>query len=253
MSKREARLNQLMELSQHYDNLHVKDAAKLLHVSEMTIRRDLRDVASFSLHLLGGYIVSNKENSDNGSHYFVSEQQQHNISEKMRIGLLAAKLIQNNETVFFDCGTTIPYIIDNISDSIHFTGICYSLNVFLALQKRENCKAILCGGLFESDNLIFTPINESSPLDIVYPSTSFISAAGISFKGVTCFNLAEVNWKIKAIRQSSRNILVADSSKFDELKSAYFAQLSDFDVLISEQIDDKYLSYCQKNNIVIYQ
>lgn len=253
MSKQQARLRQLTELSTQYDNLHVKDAAKLLNVSEMTIRRDLMNTGTSSLCLLGGYIVCNKEPSNNIARYFVSEQQQRNIQEKIHIGQLAAKLIENNDTVFFDCGTTIPYIIEYIDDSIYFTGVCYSLNVFLALQKRVNCKAILCGGIFDADNAIFTSINEQSPLDMLCPSKSFISAAGISLKGVTCFNLPEVNWKIKAMQRSNRNILVADSSKLDEVKPAYFAQLADFDEFVSNQVSDKYLTYCDKNNIKIYQ
>jgi len=252
MSKREDRIQQLIELSNKYDNLHIKDAAKLLNVSEMTIRRDLNDVVSYPLCLLGGYIIYNKE-YNSISQYCVSEQQQRNIDQKRYIGRLGAALVQNNDTIFFDCGTTIPYIIEYIPEHIHFTGLCYSLNVFLALQKRGNCKIILCGGAFGVDNAIFTSINEQSPLDIICPSKSFISAAGISFKGVTCFNLPEVTWKVKAISRSNTNVLIADSSKFDGLKSACFAQLSDFDIIISECISDKYLTYCQKNDITIYQ
>ncbi|WP_392552986.1 DNA-binding transcriptional repressor DeoR [Orbus wheelerorum] len=252
MSKREDRIAQLIELSNKHDNLHIKDAAKLLNVSEMTIRRDLSHAVSYPIYLLGGYIVYNKE-YNTISQYFMSAQQLRNISEKRHIGRIAANLIQNNEMIFFDCGTTIPYVIEHIPAQIYFTGLCYSLNVFQALQKRGNCKIILCGGIFESDNSIFTLINELSPLDVICPSKSFISAAGISLKGVTCFNLPEVSWKIKAISRSNTNVLVADSSKFDGVKSACFAQLADFDIIISEHVNDKYLSYCKKNNITIYQ
>jgi DeoR family deoxyribose operon repressor len=49
---------------------------------------------------------------------------------------------------FFDCGTTTPWIIDAIDDALPFTGVCYSLNTFLALQEKPQCRAILCGGSF---------------------------------------------------------------------------------------------------------
>ena len=252
MSKREERLLKLIELANQSVNLHVKDAAKQLNVSEMTIRRDINHSHCFPLCLLGGYIVRNQDHNQ-FSHYLVLEQQQRHTEEKLHIGLIAGKMVKNNDIVFFDCGTTIPYVIENIPEHIKFTGVCYSLNVFLALQKKKNCKVILCGGQLEIDNAIFTPIIESTPLDIICPSKSFISAAGISLKGVTCFNLNEVNWKIKAIHKSNLNILIADSSKFDELKAAYFGKLSDFDILISDHISEKYLSYCHQNNIKAYQ
>ncbi|VFT75909.1 Deoxyribose operon repressor [Klebsiella aerogenes] len=47
---------------------------------------------------------------------------------------------------FFDCGTTTPWIIDAIDDALPFTGVCYSLNTFLALQEKPQCRAVLCGG-----------------------------------------------------------------------------------------------------------
>lgn len=252
MSKREERLLQLVELVDKSTNLHVKDAAQYLNVSEMTIRRDINDSNGFPLCLLGGYIIRNQD-SNQFSNYLVLEQQQRHIDEKSHIGRLAANLVKTNDIVFFDCGTTIPYIIENIPEHLKFTAVCYSLNVFLTLQKHKNCKVILCGGQFELNNAIFTPIIESSPLDIICPSKSFISAAGISAKGITCFNLNEVNWKIKAMRKSNLNILVADNSKFDKLKAAYFGKLSDFDILISNCISDKYLTYCQQNGIETYQ
>lgn len=252
MSKREERLQQLIELVDSFNNLHVKDAAKILNVSEMTIRRDIYYNNSSALNLLGGYIIYAKEHR-HISHYFVSEQQQLNIDKKKHIGRLAANLIKNNDIIFFDCGTTIPFIIEHIPKYINFTGVCYSLNVFLALQKHRNCKVILCGGQFQEDNAIFTSINEQTPLDIICPSKSFISAAGISLKGVTCFNLPEIKWKMKAIKKSNIAILIADSSKFNQLKPAYFGELSEFDILISDNIDEQYLAYCDKHSIKPYQ
>jgi DeoR family deoxyribose operon repressor len=39
---------------------------------------------------------------------------------------LAAQLVQPHQMVFFDCGTTTPWIIEAIPADLPFTGVCYS-------------------------------------------------------------------------------------------------------------------------------
>lgn len=250
MKKREDRIQKLIELLEQTEKVHLKEAASLLSVSEMTIRRDLSLLEPAPINLLGGYLILTGEQK-RPSTYFLSDQQQRHIDEKRHIGERAAELIEENDVIFFDCGTTIPFIIERIPASLPFTAVCYSLNVFLALQQKENCKIILCGGQFSADNAIFIPISAHSSLDLVCPNKSFISAAGISTRGVTCFNFHEASWKIKALQQSQQNILIADSSKFDLQRPAYFAQLDDFDMLISDSIPDSYRTYCRNHYLSV--
>ncbi|WP_392566226.1 DNA-binding transcriptional repressor DeoR [Utexia brackfieldae] len=250
MKKREDRIQKLVELLEQTEKIHLKEAAKRLAVSEMTLRRDISLLDPSPLNLLGGYIIlaGDQKRSTN---YFLSDQQQRHIDEKRYIGELAVSLVAENDVIFFDCGTTMPFIIERIPNTLPFTAVCYSLNVFLALQQKENCKVILCGGEFSADNAIFVPINAHSPLDLICPTKSFISAAGISTRGVTCFNFHEANWKMKAIERSQQNILIADSSKFDEQRPAYFGQLDDFDILISDAIPDSYRTYCRNHYVTV--
>ncbi|EMQ5349043.1 TPA: DeoR family transcriptional regulator, partial [Escherichia coli] len=53
-TRREERIGQLLQELKRSDKLHLKDAAALLGVSEMTIRRDLNN-HSAPVVLLGGY------------------------------------------------------------------------------------------------------------------------------------------------------------------------------------------------------
>ena len=91
----------------------------MLEVSVMTIRRDL-SAEPAAVVLLGGYVVTDPR-SNGVTNYFVSDQKAKQVTEKRRIGLLAAPLINENDTVFFDCGTTTPAIIDAIADELTFT------------------------------------------------------------------------------------------------------------------------------------
>lgn len=250
MNKQEERINKIFSLLEQSRNIHLKDLAKQLSVSEMTIRRDLNMSGKSSFQLLGGYVTS-ADGVNNYPEYFLSEQEGVRVEEKKHIGRLAAGLIENNDTVFFDYGTTIPYIIKSIPDSIQYTALCYSLNVFLLLEKKKNCQIILCGGQFNSNNGIFSSIDGDTPLDFIYPTKAFISAAGISDKGMTCFNLNAAFWKKKVIQNASYRVLVADDSKFGETKSVYFGQISDINLLVTNKINDSYQELFGKHKIDI--
>lgn len=69
-TRRDDRIAQLLQALKRSDKLHLKEAATLLGVSEMTIRRDLNS-DSAPVVLLGGYIVLEPRSA---SHYLLSDQ-----------------------------------------------------------------------------------------------------------------------------------------------------------------------------------
>ncbi|WP_147195041.1 DNA-binding transcriptional repressor DeoR [Pantoea sp. MBD-2R] len=239
-TRRVERLKKLALALKRTDKIHLKEAASLLGVSEMTIRRDISEHPS-AVVLLGGYLVSDPKTTQ--QHYFVSDQQTHNIEKKRRLGQLAASLIQKDDTVFFDCGTTMPWIIDAIDNQLPFIAICCAVNTFLALKEKPHCKVILNGGEYHADNAIFTPLGPGSVMDNLCPAKAFISAAGVDIEqGATCFNLNELPMKHQAMQRASTTFLVADSSKFGKVLPARIGELSLFSSLISDEPAPKTLA-----------
>jgi DeoR family deoxyribose operon repressor len=232
--RREDRINRLAQALKRSDKIHLREAATLLGVSEMTIRRDL-NVEPAAVVLLGGYVVA-EPRSNGATRYFVSDQQTKQVAEKRRIGILAAQLVNKNDTVFFDCGTTTPAIINAIADNLPFTAVCHSLNTFLALQDKPNCKVILCGGEFKPNNAIFATVGQHNELEHICPRIAFISAAGINLQqGATCFNFDELDMKHKAIAMAQQKILVVDHSKFGQTRPACIGPLTQFDRIITDR------------------
>ncbi len=248
-TRREERINRLVQALKRADKIHLKEAAVLLGVSEMTIRRDL-SAEPAAVVLLSGYVVTDPR-SNGVTNYFVSDQKAKQVTEKRRIGLLAAPLINENDTVFFDCGTTTPAIIDAIADELIFTAVCHSLNTFLALQDKPNCKVVLCGGEFKPNNYIFSSVGGRNELDHICPNIAFISAAGLSLQhGATCFNFDELEMKHRAMAMAQQKILVADHSKFGKTKPACIGPLTQFDRVISDrQPDADFMAFFNDNAI----
>ncbi len=142
-TRRDERISQLIQALKRSDKLHLKEAASLLGVSEMTIRRDLNG-HSGPVVLLGGYIVLEPRSA---THYLLSDQNPAGRG-KRRAARHAAALLEAHQMAFFDCGTTTPWIIDAIDDALPFTGVCYSLNTFLALQENPSAARSCAVGSF---------------------------------------------------------------------------------------------------------
>ena len=87
-TRRDERIHKLAQALKRTDKLHLKDAAQLLGVSEMTIRRDLTEPAS-TVVLLGGYIVSDPKS--HAGHYFISDQHGQNAARKQRLAQVVVK------------------------------------------------------------------------------------------------------------------------------------------------------------------
>lgn len=242
-TRRDERIGQLLAALKRSDKLHLKEAATLLGVSEMTIRRDL-STESAPVVLLGGYIVLEPRSA---SHYLLSDQKNRLVEEKRRAGALAAGLLQAHQMAFFDCGTTTPWIIEALADDLPFTGICYSLNTFLALQEKPLCRAILCGGEFHASNAIFKPLNFKETLNNLCPDIAFYSAAGVhAQQGATCFNLEELPVKHWAMSSAQYHVLVVDHSKFDKVRPACMGALTNFNAIASDRRPDDALAALAK-------
>lgn len=230
VTRREMRADKLMQALRQSDRLHLKEAAALLGVSEMTIRRDLHGQRA-PLSLLGGYIVLTRSASP---HYLLSDQQQRHVHEKRCAARLAAAIVEPHQTLFFDCGTTTPLVIEALDDALPFTGVCYSLNTFLALREKPACRVILCGGEFHANNAVFQPLSFQETLGNLCTDIAFLSAAGVhAQQGASCFNLNELPVKQWALKMAQRRVLVIDSSKFGQVRPVCMGPLASFNLLIS--------------------
>jgi DeoR family deoxyribose operon repressor len=88
----------------------------------------------------------------------------------------------------------------------------------------------------------------------VRANKAFIAASGVSSKlGVTCSDISEVETKKAVIASSSTRILVADSSKFGEVRVAHFAELEEFDIVVTDAgIPGEYEALIREKGLRLY-
>src|SRR5690606_19228342 len=91
----------------------------------------------------------------------------------------AVRLIRDDDTIFIDCGTTMPHLAAMIPPELELTAVCYSLNVADILSRRPRTRLILLGGLFHPAAASFSGEAALAELNRININKAFISAAGI--------------------------------------------------------------------------
>lgn len=237
MTKTE-RLDIIMERLNMDKTSTILELSRDLEVSPMTIRRDLAALSlEGKVRILYGSVMLHPDlpRRDGDGYYSLNAAGAQHADEKKRIGRAAASLVQADESLIIDCGSTTEYLARYLPEDAGFTVLCYSLNVVSECVRRRECKTHFSGGLFHENTLMFESPEGLQAIRHFRATKAFISASGVDARfGVTCSNSYERETKKAVIQSSMRKILVVDSSKFGAIRSAFFADLSDFDDIVTD-------------------
>jgi DeoR family deoxyribose operon repressor len=230
--KKAERIDCLADRLKEAGVLHLSDAADHLGVSEMTVRRDLA-AAPHLFSYLGGYILP--AGAERHSTYRLDAEADTHAEAKEQACRNAALLIEPDDTIFIDCGTTTPRMTGYLPTSGNLTVITYAMNVAVEVMKRPNTNLILLGGLFHASSQTFSGDEALRTIERLGISKAFLSAGGVHpLHGATCSNFHEVPIKQAVLARAGRRYLVIDSSKLEKIKPAFFAPISQFNDIITE-------------------
>ena len=239
---------EIIKLLQLRNGVTIKELSGLFNVSEMTIRRDLQVLeAENYVNLVHGAAIYNPQ-SDSAKkikeNNLVKKKKKNNES-KNRIGKYAASLIENNDYIIIDTGSTTERMIPSIGVDKKLTLLCYGSNIMVPALTKPSIDVIMGGGKYNPETMMFTSKYNIEYIQRIRATKAFISAAGIDKQfGITCMNEYEIDVKRAVLASSIEKILLADSSKFGKVTSAYFASLNEFDKIITDKdIDEEWINY----------
>lgn len=213
--------------------IHLKEAAALLNVSEMTVRRDVAENPDL-FGYLGAHIIPAR-GPDIEAPYTVDRAAESHSIAKRQASIQALRYLQPDEAVFIDCGTTLIHFVDLIPADMRLTVVCYAFNTAERLIAKQNITLVMLGGVYHPASATFAGARDTDMLNAMGLNVAFLSASGVDRqRGASCEQFHEAPIKRKAMEMAQRRYLVCDSSKIGRVRPAYFADVSAFDAIITE-------------------
>jgi DeoR family transcriptional regulator of aga operon len=222
------------------------------NVSEMTLRRDLLvlEKGNRVVRIRGGAMSVNEIKKDSGEEY--TKKTVINTDEKREIAQKASTLIEEGVCMFLDGGTTAMYFAKEMPDvpcHVFTNGIA----VAMELAQKKNVQITLLGGQLLKENL-----STASPVAKVYLDRSnfaiaLISASAFTIEnGFSCSSQTEADL-LQMVRSKAKSVyMLMDSSKIGKIKPYTFAQMTDVDVLITDNLfPDDVKEKFKENNVVV--
>ena len=258
MYNKNNRINTLLSLLQESPDLSVKSLAEMLNVSEMTIRRDLKYLKENNLFIRSHGLVLPPQQDNNitniESEYSLHSERIKFYDEKTRIGKFAASLIEKNDTIILDAGTTIAEMSKFIPENMNLNITCYNYYTLTQLFFKEGVEITLAGGYLHKSDQTFESSYGIELIKSRRANKLFLAASGIhEALGLTCAHNYEVLTKKAAMESALNIILLADSSKFGLIRSAYVSQLNAVDIIITDSgISDAWQKKIKEMGIKLY-
>lgn len=245
------RLNKIIQILCEKNGASIKHLSQELGVTEMTVRRDLETLQiSKVVNLVHGAAIlnPNTEIVNNGKIYNIMGVMDF---EKDRMGKAAAALIKAGDVIIVDDGTTTVNLFNYLPAGLPISVICYSMNSLLAVRNKNVQHLVLIGGHYHETTQMFESPESPKIIREIRATKFFVSALGVSRElGLTCANQYEVATKKACIESSLQKILMVSSSKFDKVKYAYFGELNQVNVIITDnEISQEWRDILSEMNI----
>ncbi len=237
MSKTDKRRQKILDVVKRERAKGLVDLAGLLGVSYMTIRRDMKEMeAEGKLSVINGVAVAGTDPLlANDRPYTLASAGAQMVDEKDRIGRKAVSFIENNDVIIIDTGSTTEFVAKHLPADMNITIICYTINILIEVYKRPNCQIVFPGGFFHDNTLMFESPEGLALIKRNRANKAFISATGVSETyGVMCDNHYECPMKRTIIDSSLNRYLLFDSTKFDRVRIAHYAELGEFNAIITD-------------------
>lgn len=158
-----------------------------------------------------------------------------NMEAKAAIAQRALDYLQPGSAVALDTGTTMMELAHRMQGLQNLTAITNDAEIALCLEQASGIDVLLLGGLMRKQFHCTVGTSVTQMLEQLHIDTLFLATNGMSLRnGLSTPSIEMANIKRKMIDVSGKVILLVDKSKLENNSLAYFAQLSDVDVIISD-------------------
>lgn len=236
------RRQKIMDLVKETGSVKVTELSEIFKTSEVTIRSDLADMEKKGLltRIHGGAILSYKP-------YYSMDMTQRletNQSEKVEIANKIAEMIEPNDTIMLNSGTTTLLAFRKFPQDYNLNIVTNSIAIALEASGNPNYNVVLIGGSLNTKYQFSFGADAVAQLRNYHADKFVLSVDGIDLaNGFTTYYDKEAEVDRVMIEQSDKCIVAADFSKFSRCAFVKIADLSVADCIVTNlPADDKVVS-----------
>lgn len=226
------RRQKIAELVNSKGKVKVNELSELFGISEVSVRSDLTDLEARGLisRIHGGAVSSYKN-------YYNMDMQQRlsaNRDSKDKIAAKVVELIEDNDTIMLNSGTTTLSIFRNIPITMNLSIVTNSIAVALEAAGNPNFNVVLLGGSVNSKYQFVYGDNANAQLKSYHADKLILSVDGITAEhGFTTYYDREAELDRLMLQNSATRIVAADSSKLGRTAFAHIAPIMAADYIVT--------------------
>ncbi len=232
---KEIRLEKIMEILRRRGYATVDEMAEELGVSKITVRRDLNFLESQGLvdRRRGGAVL---KNFHRGLPFFMKLDRRK--SQKMRIAEAAVKVLNSGDVIFASGGTTVYYTVQEISKSnvSDITIITNSITTAWAvINSQKPISLVHTGGSVREGSFECIGAQVMSFVERTNADVFLMGVDGIDLeRGISFDSYEESLIAQKMMENSSKVVVVSDSSKLGKLSPYKVSDVDEIDLLVMD-------------------
>ncbi len=232
--KNSVREREILNLLADRDQVSVSELAEHLGVSEATVRRDLQTMEEQGLlqRIHGG-----ATRVGIGRHEpFFQDKMAQNRQAKESIARKALELIEENDHIYLDGGSTVLCLARLLDQFRSLTIVTNSLMVAAELMETTH-DLILVGGQFRSlSRTLVGPLTQPI-IEALHVDKAFMGTMGFTAEdGMTTTDFNEAFTKERIMERAGQVVLLADSSKLGKTSFVRSGRAADVDILITDKV-----------------
>ncbi|NBB20388.1 DeoR family transcriptional regulator [Runella sp. CRIBMP] len=225
----------ILKIVEEKGEAEVKELAQLIDTSEITIRRDLGQMAADGLiyRTHGGAMKLSLVNPP----VSFAQKSGVNAEKKEHICRLAAAEIHDGEVIFMDCGSTVFRLCPFIKNK-KIKVITNSLPVVYELMNTE-VSINLIGGELDNERQAVHGVMATEHIQRYRANKAFLGVDGISAEnGLSAGSEKEAEMTKAMAANALVTYLLCDSTKLGRNRYLTFAPLQLVDVLVTDEQDE---------------
>jgi DeoR/GlpR family transcriptional regulator of sugar metabolism len=232
MSKKSVRQREIVFLLSDQPTLRVSELAETLSVTTETIRRDLDEMTDKGVisRTYGGAILRKAAEP--------SVVQRHTllIEERTRIARAACQMCDDGRVFMLGSGATTLHVARRMALMMqNVTVITHSFAIATALATNPTITVVMAPGFCHAGERATYGGQTLRFLEQYNAQWVILGASGLAPEGASDALIEMADVYSAMIERGNRRMIVADSSKFNQMFTARYASWSQVDLLVTEQ------------------